>query len=112
MSAKPTAWIRRLGDLLFGYDFFVSYAHADGEDYPRALADRLQEKGFRVFLDSRVYVAGDDLRLATRRRIRMSKYLLVVVRPHALESFWVLTELQRCLESGRIPIAINVDQAL
>jgi hypothetical protein len=101
-----------MGDLLFGYGFFVSYAHADGERYPKALADRLQERGFQVFLDSRVYVAGDDLRRATRRRVRMSKYLLAVVGPRALTSHWVLVELQRCLEAGRVPIAISLDRAL
>jgi hypothetical protein len=103
---------RRIGDLLFGYDFFISYAHADGEHYPAVLADRLMEQGFRVFLDSRVYVAGDDLRFATQRRIRMSKYLLVVVGPKALDSTWVLIEVQRCIEAGRIPIAINIDRII
>jgi hypothetical protein len=107
-----TSWLKRAGDLLFGYDFFISYAHSDGEPYVKALADRLKEKGFRVFLDSRVYVAGDDLRLATERRVRMSKYLLVVVRPHALDSAWVLTELKVSINAGRTPIAISVNHTL
>ena len=65
-----------------------------------------------MFLDSRVYVAGDDLRHATRRRIRMSKYLLAVVGPCALTSRWVLTEVQRCLKVGGVPIAINLSRTL
>ncbi len=43
-------WLRSLGDFVFGYDFFVSYAHGDGGNYPRQLADRLQRSGFHVFL--------------------------------------------------------------
>jgi hypothetical protein len=31
---KITEWLRTLIDLLFGYDFFVSYAPGDGMYYP------------------------------------------------------------------------------
>ena len=112
MSSAILTWVRKVGDFLFGFDFFISYAHSDGVHYPQKLADLLQSKGFRVFLDSRVYVAGDDLRSATRRRIRMSKYLIIILRPGALESQWVLIELQRCLAANRPPIAINVNESL
>lgn len=102
------SWLRRAADVLFGYDYFISYAHADGHGYARRLAEQLDELGFSVFLDTRVYVAGDDLQAATRRRIRMSKKLVAVVRPKALESEWVLREIQVCLAAGRLPIAIDV----
>ena len=109
MSSAILTWIRKVGDFLFGFDFFISYAHSDGMQYPQKLTDLLKSQGFRVFLDSRVYVAGDDLRSATRRRIRMSKYLIIILRPAALESQWVLLELQRCLAANRRPLAINVN---
>jgi hypothetical protein len=57
MSSAILTWIRKVGDFLFGFDFFISYAHSDGRQYPQKLADLLKSKGFRVFLDSRVYVA-------------------------------------------------------
>lgn len=112
MISSVLRWLRRIGDFLFGFDFFISYAHDDGLNYPQKLADTLQASGFRVFLDSRVYVAGDDLGTATRRRIKMSKYLLLLARPGALHSRWVLIELQRCLAVNGRPIAVSINQTL
>ena len=89
-----------LADLLFGFDYFISYAHADGRRYAAELSRRLEALGFSVFLDERVYVAGDDLHSATRRRIRMSKKLVVVVRDHALASEWVGKEVEVALARG------------
>jgi len=99
-------------DLLFGYDFFVSYAHNDGRNYPRELTNQLEQKGFKVFLDSREYVPGDDLQIATRRRIRMSRKLVVIARPFALQSQWVLKEVETSLQSGRVPIVIDINATI
>jgi WD40 repeat protein len=104
--------LRRAADFLFGYDFFISYSHGDGMNYPRRLSERLEALNYKVFLDTKVYVAGTDLQLATRRRIRMSKKLIVVVRKNALESDWVLKEVKTCLDRGRAPIAIDVNKTL
>ena len=104
--------LNELADLLFGFDYFISYAHADGRRYARELADRLEALGFSVFLDERVYVAGDDLQVATRRRIRMSKKLVVVVREHVLGSDWVRKEIDVALSRGRVPIAIDINETL
>ena len=104
--------LRKVTDLLFGYDFFISYAHADGLCYPQTLADRLQEMGYLVFLDTREYVPGVDLRLATRRRLRMSKKLILIARPHALASNWVRREVEACLNARRIPIVVDVNRTL
>ena len=100
--------LRQLVDYVFGYDYFISYSHGDGEEYPRALAARLDQLGFTTFLDHREYVAGTDLRIATGRRVRMSTYLVVVVGPRALASEWVLKEVQACLAAGRTPIVIDL----
>ncbi len=104
--------VRQWVDWLFGYDFFVSYAHADGPEYPMQLAARLEKSGFRVFLDTRIYVAGEDLRAATRRHVRMSRKLVVVLRPHSLESVWVARELEACLGAGRSPVTVSINGAL
>jgi WD40 repeat protein len=104
--------LRRILDLLLGYDFFISYSHADGEDYPANLAERLhsQSLGYKVFLDREGYVAGDNLRLATQRRVRMSRYLIIVAGPHAMDSIWVRREVNACLKYKRIPIVIDLDR--
>lgn len=110
--SRTLKYLRALVDLLFGYDFFVSYAHDDGYNYPRELTNQLEQKGFKVFLDSREYVPGDDLQIATRRRIRMSKKLVVIARPVALHSQWVLKEVETSLQSGRVPIVIDINATI
>lgn len=42
------------------YDFFISYSHND-EDTVRKLAFYLEKKGFKVFLDSKIWGAADYL---------------------------------------------------
>jgi TIR domain len=103
---------RRITDALFGYDFFLSYAHADGEEYPRALDAALKEK-YTVHLDTRDYHAGKDLRVLTRLRVRNSRLLVVVGRPLALtRSYWVRREVEMFHEAGREPVVIDVDGAV
>jgi hypothetical protein len=100
-----------LVDFALGFDFFISYAHADGPSYPAALTVALERVGFRVCLDARTYVPGDDLRFATQRRIKMSKYLLIVAGPHALTSLWVSREIDVALGFGRRVIVVDVNGA-
>src|SRR6478752_488637 len=86
----------RVADALFGYDVFISYAWDDGGGYPTALAKRLRAERFRVFLDREGYIAGDHLPQATRRRVGMSRMLLIVFRPKVVDSKWVLREVEVC----------------
>ena len=43
----------RLVDVIFGYDFFVSYTWADGSKYADSLYEKLKAQGFTVFLDKK-----------------------------------------------------------
>lgn len=95
-------------DQLSGFDFFISYAHADAPDYVEQLAADLREKGFKAFLDKQVYVAGDELNSATRRRIEASSKLVVVVGPQARQSHWVLQEVEIAIRLNRPVIAIDL----
>ncbi|VTZ51178.1 hypothetical protein MPC4_320010 [Methylocella tundrae] len=105
-------WMQRLSDFAFGYDFFVSYKQDDGRFLPRELATKLTSLGFRVFLDENTYVAGDDLSLATQRRVRMSSYLLLIARPGAMSrSPWVVREVELSLKAGKRIIVVNVNDA-
>ncbi|MCB1868028.1 MAG: toll/interleukin-1 receptor domain-containing protein [Gammaproteobacteria bacterium] len=99
-------------DLFFGYDFFISYAHADGGNYTLELSERLQSIGYKVFLDHHEYTAGEELNQATRRRIGMSRKLVVVVRPAALDSVWVSKEVEASLAAGKTPIAVDINATL
>ena len=45
-------WLQRASDRVFGYDYFISYQHADGKRYPESVARRLTKLGYRVFIDA------------------------------------------------------------
>jgi hypothetical protein len=106
------SYLSAAADFLFGYDFFISYAHRDGTQYPRMLHDQLEALGYRTFLDVHGYTGGDDLRTGSRRRIGMSKRLILLARPHALlSSRWVELELQHFIALRRSPIVIEFPAA-
>src|SRR5260370_22571482 len=50
-AIKSDGLITGVVDWVFGYDFFLSYSHGDGMRLPRRLKERLEQAGFRVFLD-------------------------------------------------------------
>jgi WD40 repeat protein len=104
--------LQRVSDFVFGYDYFISYKQEDGKNLPKQLADRLTEAGYRVFLDTTGYTAGDDLKQGTTRRVRMSAYTLLIARPGALtRSDWVVQEISACLAARKTPVIIDIDQA-
>jgi len=109
-SAQSSAdrLISRLFDRVLGYDFFISYAHADAPGYAERLYDLLRAKGFKSFLDKQVYVAGDDLNTVTLRRVRASSKLVLIVGPRALTSHWVLQEVEAAREAQRPIVAIDL----
>lgn len=98
----------RLFDRVLGFDFFISYAHADAPGYAEDLDSQLRGLGFKTFLDKHEYVAGDDLNEATLRRVRASSKLVVIVGPKALGSHWVLQEVEAAIEAERPIIAIDL----
>jgi hypothetical protein len=63
----------RLVDLIFGYDFFVSYTWADGSKYAHSLYEKLKAQGFTVFLDEEDYARGDNWTLLGRRPLKKTR---------------------------------------
>ena len=109
---KCLAVIREAIDWLFGYDFFISYSWEDEKVSPYAvpLAQALTTRfKFRTCLDRTEYHAGMDLTQATKRRVRASKVLLLVLRPCAARGSWVLRELEEAIKAGRTIIPVDVD---
>ena len=49
-------WLRTAVDYVFGYDYFISYGHRDGKNYPSRLWDLLTASGFKVCLDDREFL--------------------------------------------------------
>lgn len=106
------SWSRRVVDWLFGFDFFISYSHADGREYAAHLARDLSDLGFQIFLDANVYSVGEDLTAETIRRVKMSQHMIILAAPAALQSGWVLREVELHQSNGRIPIIVNINEAL
>lgn len=102
----------RFLDHLFGYDFFISYSHADGKAYPRQLAQALAAQDFSVFLDEDVYAAGDELSAATLRRVGQSRRLVVVCGSSAARSQWVRREVEAYAARSEVPLVIEWDATL
>ncbi len=81
-SRQP--WYRRLRDLLWGYDFFISYHWASGGAYAVNLAARLQEKGYDVFLDRGEYAMGDDWKKVGEVALRNTQRLVLIATREAV----------------------------
>ena len=75
------------------YDFFISHASEDKEDFVKALADGLTEEGCKVWYDNFVLKIGDSLRESIDRGLANSKYGIVVISPHFLKKRWPAYEL-------------------
>ena len=104
--------VERAVDWLFGYDFFISYSQRDGLHLPREIRKRLQQAGFRVFLDQTEYVAGLDLRKETRRQVLKSRKLVIIGRPAALKSEWVKREVDVALSAEKTPVLVDINDAV
>lgn len=103
---------QRLADAFFGYDFFISYAHADGRTYAAALARSLRQRGFDCFLDTEDYAKGDNWKTVGAWALRRTSRLVLVGTPRALESGPVLRELEIFTQAGKRVIPIDFEGSL
>jgi hypothetical protein len=55
---------RKLLASLIGYDYFISYSHADAGSYGPALAELLSDRDLTCFLDREGLPTGEMLTLA------------------------------------------------
>ena len=104
--------IQRMVDWIFGYDFFISYSHRDGLGYPRHLKARLEQAGFKVFLDQTEFVPGIELRREARRQLAKTSTIVVLGRPFALASDWVQREVRLALGFRKTPVIIDINGAI
>src|SRR2546423_13306688 len=102
----------RLVDVIFGYDFFVSYTWADGSKYAHSLYEKLKAQGFTVFLDEEEYARGDNWTLLGRRALRKTRQLILVATPKVHASGPVLKELTAFESTGRRIIPIEIGDSL
>src|SRR5438445_505725 len=102
----------RLVDVIFGYDFFVSYTWADGSKYAHSLCEKLKAQGFTVFLDQEEYARGDNWTLLGRRALKKTRQLALIVTPRVHGSGPVLKELTAFQSTGRRIIPIEIGDSL
>jgi hypothetical protein len=103
---------RRLVDVIFGYDFFVSYTWADGSKYAHSLYEKLKAQGFTVFLDEEEYARGDNWTLLGRRALRKTRQLILIATPKVHASGPVFKELTAFESTGRRIIPIEIGDSL
>lgn len=96
-------------DRVYGYDYFISYAHAGGDKYSIALKDALEAEGFRVFIDLEEFGVGANLPNETVRRIKMSSKLIVIGNEAAYNSQWVPREVETALSFSKPAILIDIN---
>lgn len=75
------------------YDVFVSHASEDKDDFVRALAGALAERGLRVWYDEFTLRVGDSLRRSIDSGIANSRFGVVVLSPSFLNKGWPQYEL-------------------
>ena len=77
-------WWRRLTNMIWGYDFFVSYNWASGGQYAVGLAERLRERGYDCFLDQSEFAAGDDWKSEAQKALSNTRRLVIIATREAM----------------------------
>src|SRR5262245_32550831 len=106
-------------DWIFGYDLFISYDFDEAGHYATALKAILesQQRPLRCFLDRDDFHPSDELNTVSRRRLYMSRYIVVLLtegvgKPES----WVPRELQIFTRNGNKNgdrlIPLNIDGCL
>ncbi len=75
------------------YDFFISHASEDKENFVRPLADALVNKGVRVWYDTFSLSIGDSLRRSIENGLTNSRYGIVVLSLSFFKKEWPQKEL-------------------
>lgn len=75
------------------YDFFISHASEDKDDFVRPLAVLLQDKGYKIWYDEFTVELGDSLRAAIDHGLSKSKYGIVVLSHAFFSRNWPVEEL-------------------
>ena len=75
------------------YDFFISHASEDKENFVRPLAASLVEAGCKVWYDETVLKPGDSLRRCIDKGLVDSRFGLIVISPSFIKKRWTDYEL-------------------
>jgi TIR domain len=97
----------------YQYDFFISHASEDKDDFARALADSLRRQNYRVWYDEFSLKIGDSLRASIDEGLRSSAFGIVLLSPAFFSKKWTQRELGALVSSdaGILPVWHNVTAA-
>ena len=107
--AERAALLRAAVNRIFGYNFFISYAWADGRPYAEEIERALTSRplGYRCFLDRKEMGGGEAWRASVRRALRRSSVAVLVGTPAALASDSVLEEVRTFAGRGSPIVPID-----
>ena len=92
---------------VFGYDYFISYAHSDGQEYAKALAHRLRSDGYECFFDLDRFRPGDHWKHVGIWTLRRTTCLLLILSRNAFRSEPVLYEVSQFSSFGKRIVPID-----
>ena len=75
------------------YDFFISHASEDKEDFVGYLAKKLNDHGLRIWYDDFELKVGDSLRRSIDKGLRNSRYGIVILSTSFFKKNWPQYEL-------------------
>jgi len=75
------------------YDFFISHATEDKDEFVRPLAEKLNELGLKIWYDDFQLKIGDSLRRSIDNGLKNSKYGIVVLSSSFFSKNWPQYEL-------------------
>lgn len=75
------------------FDVFLSHASEDKAEFVVPLAEELQRRGVRVWIDQQQLQLGDSLRQKIDQGLARSRFGVVVLSPHFFEKPWPAAEL-------------------
>lgn len=75
------------------YDFFISHASEDKQDFVKDFADSLVAAGFKVWYDAFELKIGDSLRKKIDQGLSNSRYGIVIISPNFIRKNWTEYEL-------------------
>ncbi|PXY43673.1 toll/interleukin-1 receptor domain-containing protein [Flavobacterium hydrophilum] len=75
------------------YDFFISHASEDKENFVRPLANELIQLGFKIWYDELTLKLGDSLFEEISNGIKKSNFGIVVISKNFLKKEWTKKEL-------------------
>ena len=76
----------------FKYDIFISYSHKNSDWVTGILVPKLENHGFKVFIDVRDFRGGSFSVIEMERAVNSSKRVILVLTNEYLKSQWTMFE--------------------